>query len=237
VTSPRSLVRPAIAVVIPAHNEESALPLVLADLPIDQLSQIIVVDNASTDETAQRARAGGAQVVYEARRGYGSACLAGMAALAPHIEIVVFLDADYSDHPEQLPLLTAPISDGAYDFVVGSRSNPGCEPGAMLPQAKVGNQLAVYLIAQLFGFRYTDLGPFRAIRRHCLDQLGMCDTSFGWTVEMQIKAIVAGLRVTEVPVRYRKRIGHSKITGTWSGTIRAGYKILATIYKYGHYLD
>ncbi len=222
-----------ISVIIPALNEEASLPLVLAALPRALVREVIVVDNASTDRTAEVARAAGARVVREPRRGYGSACLAGIAALSSECAIVVFIDADFSDHPEELPELVAPILDGRADFVVGSRMNPRCEPGALLPQAAIGNRLAVFLIRVLFGARFTDLGPFRAIRREQLAALGMRDRDFGWTVEMQIKAARRRLRIAEVPVSYRRRVGRSKITGTVSGTLRASWKILFTIFRYG----
>ncbi len=220
-------------VIIPAFNEEPAIELVLGDIPRDRLEEIIVVDNASTDRTAERARALGATVVRERRRGYGYACLAGIAYAARlQPDAVVFLDADYSDHPEEIPLLLDKLEQG-YDLVIGSRVLGEAEPGALLPQARWGNRLAVFLIQRLFGYRYTDLGPFRAVRWSALAALNMRDTTFGWTVEMQVKAVKLGFRVTEVPVRYRARVGVSKITGTVSGTIKAGYKILYTIFKYG----
>lgn len=218
-----------IAVVIPALNEEKSLPLVLAALP--KVDDVVVVDNGSTDRTAEVARAGGARVVSEPRRGYGSACLAGIAALRDP-EIVVFVDADFSDHPDELPGLVAPIVEGRADMVIGSRAIGNREKGALLPQARFGNMLACFLMRVLYGHRYTDLGPFRAIRFESLKTIGMRDRNFGWTVEMQIRALRHGLRVTEVPVSYRKRVGVSKITGTLSGTIRAGYKILYTIFRH-----
>ncbi|MCH8931467.1 MAG: glycosyltransferase family 2 protein [Nitrospina sp.] len=222
---------PKISVIIPAYNEEKSLPLVLNDLPKDQLHQIIVVDNRSTDRTAEVARKNGATVVHERRRGYGRACLTGMAALdAP--DIVVFLDGDYSDYPEEISLLVEPILKGEADFVVGSRMLLAESRQALLPQARYGNQLAVFLIRLFFGHRFTDLGPFRAIRSESLQAIGMHDQDFGWTVEMQIKAVQNGLRIREVPVRYRVRIGVSKITGTLSGTLKAGTKIIYTIFKY-----
>jgi glycosyltransferase involved in cell wall biosynthesis len=173
------------------------------------------------------------RVVREARRGYGSACLAGLSALeAAPPDVVVFLDGDYSDHPEEMPALLAAIESGA-DLVIGSRTLGKSEPGALLPQARAGNFVACLLIRLLYGHRYTDLGPFRAIRWDACRRLGMRDRDFGWTCEMQVKALRAGLRVVEVPVSYRRRVGVSKITGTLPGTLRAGWKILWTIARYG----
>jgi glycosyltransferase involved in cell wall biosynthesis len=222
---------PKISVIIPAYNEEESLPHVLNDLPQDRLHQIIVVDNHSTDRTPEVARENGATVVHEKRRGYGQACLSGMAAL-DHPDIVVFLDGDYSDFPEEIDLLLEPILKGEADFIVGSRMILKESRQALLPQARYGNQLAVFLIRLFFGYRFTDLGPFRAIRYESLQAIGMRDKNFGWTVEMQIKAVQKGLRIREIPVRYRMRIGVSKITGTVSGTLKAGTKIIYTIFKY-----
>ena len=228
---------PAIAVVIPALNEEASLPLVLRDIPRALVGDVVVVDNGSADRTAEVARAGGARVVAEPERGYGSACLRGLAELARRPggppEIVVFLDADYSDHPDELPALVGPIIDGDCDLVLGSRLAGRREAGAMPPQSVWGNRLACGLMRLFFGARWTDLGPFRAIRWDALERLGMVDRNFGWTVEMQIKAARAELRAREVPVSYRKRIGASKISGTVRGTILAGSKILYLIFKYG----
>ncbi|PIQ95491.1 MAG: UDP-glucose--dolichyl-phosphate glucosyltransferase [Nitrospinae bacterium CG11_big_fil_rev_8_21_14_0_20_56_8] len=222
---------PRISVVIPAYNEAPSIGLVLDALPRETLHEIIVVDNASTDATADAARRHGARVVRESRRGYGSACLRGMAEM-DNPDIVVFLDADFSDYPEEIDLLLEPILQGEKDFVLGSRMiKPGSQ-AALLPQARYGNKLAVFLIRLFFGHRFTDLGPFRAIRREALDAIAMCDTNFGWTVEMQIKAVRKGLRIAEVPVSYRDRVGVSKITGTVSGTLKAGTKIIYTIFKY-----
>ncbi len=222
---------PKISVIIPAYNEEESLPHVLNDLPQDRLHQVIVVDNSSTDRTAEVARANGATVVYEKRRGYGQACLSGMDAL-DNPDAVVFLDGDYSDFPEEIDLLLEPILADEADFVVGSRMILEESRKALLPQARYGNQLAVFLIRLFFGHRFTDLGPFRAIRYESLQAIGMQDKNFGWTVEMQIKAVQKGLRIREVPVHYRMRIGVSKITGTVSGTLKAGTKIIYTIFKY-----
>jgi hypothetical protein len=195
------------------------------------LHEIIVVDNASTDRTADVATNAGARVVPESRRGYGQACLTGIAATdAP--DIIVFLDGDYSDHPEELPEVIGPILDDDADLVIGARVPGKREPGAMLPQALFGNWLATTLIRLIWGFRYSDLGPFRAVTAEGLARIGMQDRNFGWTVEMQVKALREGLRVAEVPVSYRKRIGVSKITGTIRGTVAAGWKILWTIARY-----
>jgi len=227
-----------VAVVIPAFNEEASLPLVLRDLP--EVGRVIVANNGSTDRTAEVAEAAGAVVVNEPCKGYGAACLAGLRELTQRIEtgesapkIVAFADADYSDHPDQLPELVAPIFAGEADFVLGSRLLGERDPGAMPPQSLYGNRLACWLMRVLFGAQYTDLGPFRAIAYPDLCRLEMQDTNFGWTVEMQIKAVKAGLQCLELPVRYRKRIGTSKISGTVKGTILAGSKILYTIAKYG----
>lgn len=222
---------PKVSVIIPAYNEEESLPHVLNDLPKGRLHQIIVVDNHSTDRTSEVARDNGATVVFEKRRGYGQACLSGMAAL-DHPDIVVFLDGDYSDFPEEIDLLLEPILKDEVDFVVGSRMILKESRKTLLPQARYGNQLAVFLIRLFFRHRFTDLGPFRAIRFTSLQAIGMRDRNFGWTVEMQIKAVQKGLRTVEVPVRYRMRIGVSKITGTVSGTLKAGTKIIYTIFKY-----
>jgi glycosyltransferase involved in cell wall biosynthesis len=219
-----------VVVIIPALNEEDAIVRVLADIP-GLASEVIVVDNGSDDETSTRAEAAGARVVREPIRGYGQACLAGIAALPKDTDIVVFLDGDYSDRPAEMVYIVEPLLRGSADLVIGSRVLGEREQGALLPQARFGNALATFLIRILYGVRYTDLGPFRAIRAEALLQINMVDRDFGWTVEMQVKAARRGLRGVEVPVSYRKRYaGASKVTGTLSGTLRAGWKILYTIF-------
>ena len=216
-----------IAVVIPAYNEADAIARVIGDIPA-WVDQIVVADNASTDATATIATAAGAQVVHETEPGYGAACLAGLAAVAA-ADIIVFVDGDYSDFAEDMAQLVDPIIAGGCDMVIGSRVLGDSEPGALTPQQRFGNWLATRLIRLIWGVAYTDLGPFRAIRRVALDQLQMRDRNYGWTVEMQIRAAQVGLAVHEVPARYRRRIGTSKISGTVTGTIRAGTKILTVI--------
>jgi rSAM/selenodomain-associated transferase 2 len=218
---------------MPALDEEQALPLVLADLAgLASLSidEIVVVDNGSRDETAALARAAGATVLLERRRGYGNACLRGLdhlRASSPALEVVVFLDADRSDFAEDLPHLLRPLLAGEADLVIGTRHGSHAVP----LHARMGNWLATHLIAVLFGYRYTDLGPFRAVRFSALEGLGMTDRAFGWTVEMQVRALQRGVRVAEVPVRYRARVGRSKISGTLRGTLRAGTAIMGTIVR------
>ena len=218
---------PMIGVIMPTRNEAAALPKVLsAILPL--VAEVIVVDTASTDGTPEIAASMGARVVSEPRRGYGRACLAGIAALSPAVDTVLFMDADASDRPEDLPRLLAPIIEDGADMVIGAR-RLDVEPGALTPQQRFGNALACRLIRMIWGVSYTDLGPFRVIRRDALDRLQMRDETWGWTVEMQVRAARLGLRVREVPVGYRRRIGHSKISGTLMGTIKAGWKILWVI--------
>jgi glycosyltransferase involved in cell wall biosynthesis len=216
-----------IGVVIPALNEEQAIGRVIADIPA-WADEIIVVDNGSHDGTQQAARAAGARVVSESERGYGAACQTGIKALgAP--DIIVFLDGDYSDRPEEMASLTDPIATGGADFVVGSRVRGMRGPGALTPQQRFGNWLACRLIHRIWGTSCSDLGPFRAIRAEALRALDVKDRAYGWTVEMQLKAAETGLRYLEVPVSYRARIGVSKISGTLRGSVLAGVTILTVI--------
>jgi glycosyltransferase involved in cell wall biosynthesis len=229
-----------VAFIIPTLNEEASIAPTLDGLSASLVSasisqaEFLVVDNCSVDATVRIATERGARVLNEPRRGYGQACLAGIAALSPETQIVVFLDADGSDDPQDLPRLLAPLLDASADFVLGSRTEAARRSGAFTPPQAFGNWLATGLMRLFFGTRYSDLGPFRAIRRQSLDRLQMCDTTYGWTIEMQIKAHRLGLRVLEIPVNYRKRMaGQSKISGNLVGSLRAGYKILWSIAKYG----
>lgn len=217
-----------VGVIIPALNEARALPTVLTAIP-PWVATVIVADNGSTDGTGDVARAHGARVVHEPVRGYGQACLAALAALPDDVEVVVFLDGDASDSPSEMASLLAPIADGSADLVIGSRTLGHRERGSLTPQQVFGNGLACLLIRLIWGQRFTDLGPFRAIRRDALVDLAMADTNYGWTVEMQVKAARARLRCTEVPVSYKRRIGVSKVSGTIRGVIGAGTKILYVI--------
>jgi glycosyltransferase involved in cell wall biosynthesis len=218
-----------VAVIIPALNEDAAIGRVISAIP-PWADEVIVVDNGSTDRTAEVAAANGARVIKEPHRGYGAACLAGIAAL-PKPDIVVFLDGDFSDSPEEMSFLVDPIIRGEADLVIGSRVRGRRQPGALSPQARFGNWLSCLLIRLIWGFRFTDLGPFRAIRYPALLTLDMQDRDYGWTVEMQVKAISHKLQVIEVPVAYNRRIGKSKIFGTFRGVIGAGAKILFTIFR------
>lgn len=226
-----------ILVVIPAFNEADSIGNVIKDVPKNLVKEIIVVNNASSDATEGNAKNAGATVLRENNKGYGYACLKGIeyAKSKPTRErpdVVVFLDGDYSDYPEEMDKLVRPIIEEDFDLVIGSRALGKREKGAMLPQAIFGNALATTLIKWLYGANFTDLGPFRAIKFDKLLELDMRDKTFGWTVEMQVKAAKMGFNCCEVPVSYRRRIGVSKVTGTLSGTIKAGYKIVWTIFKY-----
>jgi glycosyltransferase involved in cell wall biosynthesis len=225
-----------IDVIIPAFNEESSIGKVVADIPKELVREIVVCNNASTDKTEEVARAHGATVLLQPRKGYGSACLKGIEYLSgkPESEqpdIVVFLDADYSDHPEEMTKIVRPVLEQGYDMVIGSRALGDLEEGSMQPQQIFGNWLATNLIRIFYNYHFTDLGPFRAIRFQALKELGMQDKDFGWTVEMQVRAAKQKLKCTEVAVSYRRRIGISKVSGTIRGTILAGHKILWTIFK------
>ena len=228
---------PRIAVIIPAYNEADSLPLVIKAIPKPLVDQVVVCDNGSTDSTAFVACAAGAAVVQETARGYGNACLKGIRYLkelppSEQPEVVVFLDGDYSDYPEELPDVVAPILNEGTDLVVGSRLLGELPADAMTLPQRFGNWLAPWLIERFFGQRFTDLGPFRAIRWESLLALDMQDKTYGWTVEMQVKAAKQGLQCAEVPVRYRKRAaGKSKVSGTLKGTFLAGVIILRTIFK------
>lgn len=227
--------RKVIDVIIPAFNEENAIQNVIKDIPKDIVNEIVVVNNNSNDATEEKAKAVGATVLKETYQGYGAACLKGIEYVANKPEkpdIIVFLDADYSDYPEELPNVVVPILKENMDMVIGSRALGKKASGSMTPQQVFGNWLATFLIRKLYKVNYTDLGPFRAIKFDKLLALDMKDKTYGWTVEMQLKAAKNKLKTCEVPVNYKKRIGHSKVSGTVKGTILAGYKIIFTIFKY-----
>jgi glycosyltransferase involved in cell wall biosynthesis len=226
---------PRIVVIIPAYNEENSIAKVVNDIPAGLVYEVIVVNNNSNDSTDVNAQAAGATVLHEERPGYGYACLKGIEYikhLKPPPDIVVFIDADYSDHPEEMPRVVEPIINDGMDMVIGSRALGKKEKGSMTIQQVFGNWLATRLLKMIYNIRYTDLGPFRAIRYDKLMEINMQDTTYGWTVEMQLKAAKLKMKVVEVPVNYRKRIGFSKISGTVKGTVLAGYKIITTIFKY-----
>ena len=221
------------ALIIPALNEAECLPLLFDAMPPDLFRWIIVADNGSTDGTATVARARGAIVVAEPERGYGAASLAALAALPAEAEIVVWMQADLSEDPSQAAELMAPIRAGEADLVIGSRTLGTAAKGALLPHQQFGNRLACFLIRMFWGHRYTDLGPFRAIRRDALDRMRMADRNYGWTIEMQIKAVRMGLRVVEIPVRYGVRVaGENKVSGNWRASARAGWIILRTVFRF-----
>jgi len=226
--------KPIIDVIIPAYNEEESIAKVVNDIPKDLVRDIIVCNNNSKDNTKDQALKAGATVVDQPQAGYGSACLKGMEFIARKDlkpDIVVFVDGDYSDYPDQMPQLVEPIIHNEMDMVIGSRVLGDLEKGAMMPQQIFGNWLATSLIKFFYSYEFTDLGPFRAIRYDKLMEVEMVDPDFGWTVEMQVKAAKLKLKCIEVPVKYRKRIGVSKVSGTVKGTILAGHKILWTIFK------
>lgn len=223
-----------IWVIIPAFNEAKSIALVLRDLP-DLVDEVVVVDNRSTDGTADEAEKAGATVLFESQKGYGYACLKGIAYLAQKArakDIVVFLDGDYSDYPEELEQLIDPIIKNEALFSLGTRVTPQLEKKALTPQQRFGNALATQLMKLFYGSRFTDLGPFRAIEWETLEGLKMSDKTYGWTVEMQLKVLKKNIPYAEIPVRYRPRIGVSKVSGTLRGTLMAGYKILLWIFTY-----
>ena len=225
---------PDIRVIIPAFNEEASIAKVISEIP-NSVTEIVVVSNNSTDNTISNAEKAGATVLSESKKGYGYACLCGIDYISKQSkkpEIIVFIDGDYSDYPEELNKLVKPILEQDMDLVIGARTKELREPGSMTPQQVFGNKLATFLMKVLFGAKFTDLGPFRAIKYDKLMQLQMEDKTYGWTVEMQLKTIRKKFKYTEVPVRYKKRIGVSKVSGTVKGTIFAGIKILAWIFKY-----
>jgi glycosyltransferase involved in cell wall biosynthesis len=221
----------SVAVVIPALDEEDAIGRVVASIDRSLVQQIVVGDNGSSDRTAAIAAAAGAEVVSVPERGYGAACADALRRLRADIDTVVFMDADGSDASDEMGSLLAPIADGTADLVIGSRALGRVDRGAMTPQQRFGNWLATALIRILFRRRFTDLGPYRAIRRDLLDRIAMRDRRYGWTVEMQVRAIQLDARVVEVPASYRRRVGHSKISGTARGVILAGWWILYTIFR------
>ena len=219
------------ALIIPALDEEPAIGQTLGRVPRDLYREIIVADNGSRDRTAEIARSHGATVVWEPERGYGAACLRAISALPNNIEAVVFMDADASDDPAEALLLLEPIYEGRADLVIGSRTLGHAEKGALEPHQVLGNRIATGIIHAFYGHRYTDLGPFRAIRAEALQRLAMRDRNYGWTIEMQIKALRHKMRVLEVPVSYRRRVGVSKISGNWRASIAAGVKIMWTAFR------
>ncbi|WGD33545.1 glycosyltransferase family 2 protein [Olleya sp. YS] len=225
---------PIIKVIIPAYNEEDSIAKVIQDIPTI-VQEVIVVSNNSTDQTEHHAKQAGATVLIESQKGYGYACLKGMDYITNQKQkpdIIVFLDGDYSDYPEELTKIVAPILEHDIDFVIGARTKKLRESGSMTPQQIFGNWLATSLMKLFFGAKFTDLGPFRAIKYNKLLALNMVDKTYGWTVEMQLKALKQKLSYTEVPVNYRNRIGVSKVSGTVKGSIFAGIKILSWIFKY-----
>ena len=220
-----------VSVVIPTHNEAQSIGRVLADLPAELVTEVLVVDSNSTDGTAEIAAKMGARVLHEPRRGYGRACLTGLAN-TQNPDVVVFLDGDYSDRPSELPILLAPIIEGRADITLGSRLGGKSNPGALPWHQSFGNRLAAGLIRLLYGVKVSDLGPFRAGRAEVLSALALKETTYGWAVEMIVKGAIAGFRIVEVPVSYHPRIGKSKISGTMKGTVGAAWFILSRILGY-----
>jgi glycosyltransferase involved in cell wall biosynthesis len=220
-----------VAAIIPALDEETAIGALLEAIDRTRVRDVIVGDNGSRDRTAEVAASRRAHVVRVEERGYGAACAGALRALAADVDTILFMDADGSDDPAEIPLLLEPIAAGRADLVIGSRALGTVEPGALTPQQRFGNGLATRLIALIYHHRYTDLGPFRAIRREMLERIDMRDRRYGWTVEMQIRALQVGARVAEVPVSYRRRVGRSKISGTVTGVIKAGWGIVYTIFR------
>lgn len=220
-----------VSVVIPTRNEAQAIGRVLADLPSDLVNEVIVVDSQSSDGTPDVAARMGARVISEGRRGYGQACLTGIAA-ASAPDVVVFLDGDYSDRPAELPLLLTPIAEGRADIAIGSRLAGPRTPGALPWHALFGNWLAAGLITCLYGVKISDLGPFRAARADVLRSVELEETTYGWAVELILKGAIRGFRIVEVPVSYHPRIGKSKISGTFRGTVGAAWFILSLIFRY-----
>jgi glycosyltransferase involved in cell wall biosynthesis len=226
---------PIVDIIIPAYNESLSIQSVVSDITHSFVRHVIVVSNGSTDQTEELAARAGAVALNEPRKGYGYACLEGMrwaATQNPPADIIVFMDGDYSDYASEMPDLIAPILRNEADVVIGSRALGNREKGSMTMPQVFGNWLATRMIDILYGFRFTDLGPYRAVRYDSLMALGMSDKTYGWTVEMQVRALRKKLRCTEVPVNYRKRIGVSKVSGTVKGTVMAGYKIITTILRY-----
>lgn len=221
------------AAIIPAYNEQDSIGKVIKDIPKEIISEVIVVDNNSTDNTAEVAKNSGATVLFESFQGYGAACLKGISyCKEKDFDVILFLDGDYSDYPEESKDILSPIFDEGYDFVIGSRRLGIREKGALPVQSQIGSIIAGLLIKIFWGYKFTDLGPFRAIKLDKLLDMKMEDKWYGWTVEMQIKAVKSKLRIKEIPVKYRNRIGKSKVTGTIKGTVMASVIILTTIFKH-----